>query len=191
MASYADNFTPRLKVKYMAAGITHTIMVRGIRGTSAVLMANKLAIIHDLFNNFAAQLADDFTFLQGDIALTDSDDWIPTSIPVQVVGTQAVAQFTPWQKITSTTHSGRSAGSRARYSMYGIKWDLANQGSDIDQIAYNGVVDSAEHAGVAANKILADAQLASNAGVAATFYTRMTVKPNDALLRKLRNGTIS
>ena len=191
MTSNAPTFSPRYRATYVAAGIQHNIQLRGLRGRTFLQMQSDGVILHDIFNNFATQLADDFAWLSADIALTDSDVWNPAEPPAAVTGVVEVAQFTPWQKITGTRHSGRAPTSRASYTMFGIHWDLANTGSDISQVAYNGIITAAEHAGVAANVLLANAYMRAASGTAATWYSRMTVKPNDALLRLVRKGIIT
>ena len=194
MTTYAPNFTPRLRVKYVPARLQHTIQVRGPRGTSFALMSNRCAVIHDVFNLWAPKLANDFAFISAEVALTDSEIWYPTDPPAAVTGSLAPSTFSPTQKITSTSFAGKAADSRARLSLFGIRWV---QGNPLDEApstfdgSYNGVITPAENALVSNTVTAITTQFFAVSGEATRWYPRATIKINDHLLKLVRRGTVS
>jgi len=191
LTTYAPSFSPRWRGKYVAAGVQHTIQLRKFRGATFSQVSDLSAVASVLFTNWATKLASDFAWLSAECALTDSDVFIPLPMPPAVVGVVNPVEFTPIQKITQVTHSGRAPGSKARFTMFGIFIEQSNSADDTTTIAYNGSITNAEFAGVGANKIEADGQLAAGSGQNAVFYSIVTVKPNDHLLKLVRRGTIA
>jgi hypothetical protein len=194
MTTYAPNFTPRLRVHYVAWGLHHTIQVRAPRGTGSGPLSDRRGPIHDIFNLWSIKLAEDFAFISAEYALTDSEVFYPLDPPLPVTGTVPATAVTPIQKITSTTFSGKGGDSRARFSLYGIKWVLAKQNtSDMgsDDGSYNGVIESSEMPLIGNTVDAATTQFYATSGASTFWYRRATVKPNDFLLRLVRRGTIS
>lgn len=185
MTTYAPNFTPRSRLKYFAAGIEHTIQMRAARGTVADVGAQKNSI-RACFNMMAALLADDFAWISAEYALTDSDDFFPTTLPAAVVGAVDVSTLSLQQRATSTNFNGRVAGSRAGIYFYGIVWE-DGQGSPRD----NGRVTPAEIPLIASVVAELSGQAHAGNGVQAIFHSYANIKVNDHLLKLLRRGTIS
>jgi hypothetical protein len=193
MGTYAPFFSPRWRSKYRCAGVVHTCQIRAVRSAGEAAVRNLAGTMHDLFNNWAILLCDDFEWIESSYALTDSDVFIPWTNPVAVTGTLAINLYSPQQKVTATTHSGRSAHSKAHFSIYGIHWDFGpGYPPPSDRDPFNGVVTGTENAAVLANQTLANGTpLASGAGEAALWYSQVTVKPNDYLWKQVRKGLIA
>jgi hypothetical protein len=187
MTSYAPNFTPRWRGKYVAAGVEHTIQLRTARGASFAALDTAGPHVSDVFSAFASLLADDFAWISAEIALTDSDVFSPGTIAPGVTGTVDATTFSPIQKITATSFTGRSPGSRGRVSLYGVQWFVDVSGVD----ASNGVVTTAEFGGVGTAAGLLSSFFAANNGLPSAFPGRATIKENDHLLRLVRRGIIS
>lgn len=187
MTTYAPTFTPRYRAKYRAGGLEHSVQIRGPRGASAISMTTRGNSLMAVFNDLSTRLADDFAWISADVALTDSDVWIPASTPGSVTGVIAVADMTIAQRITGTTFSGRAAGSKARLTLFGIQWVQATT----TEAGNDFVVQGSEDGGVAAAVIECSGQFYANSGAGALFYNRATIKPNDHLVKLARRGIIS
>lgn len=186
MTSYAPNYTPRIRLKYQAAGIEHTIQMRGARGTTAGGLDAQKGSIRACFNLGAANLADDFAWISAEYALTDSDDWFPTTLPAAVTGAAPIASFSLQHRATHTSFNGRVVGSRAAIYFYGFYWE---QG--VDTSADNGRVTPAEEAFVGDIATELSGQAHAGNGLQAIFHQYANIKVNDHLLKLLRRGTIS
>jgi len=186
MTTYAPNFTPRYRARYNAAGIEHTIQMRGARGESASAISGRATILHDIFLAAAATLADDFAWISADYALTDSDVFIPAVLPASVTGLKDVADFDLQQRCVSTGFVGRTGGSRAAIYMYGVWWSTVT-----GTPAENGRVTAAEWAPVTTIKAALDTNAHAGNGETAVWHAYANIKLNDHLLKLLRRGTIS
>jgi hypothetical protein len=186
MTSYAPTFTPRYRARYVAAGIIHTIQIRGPRGELAPALMARGSSLGTCFSTAATVLAEDFAWISADIALTDSDVWYPADLPSAAVGTIALTSFAPRHKITPTTFSGRAAGSRARISMYGLFWVDDPHGAE----GNNFIITPDENAIISAIATEASGHFRANSGMPATFYNRATIKPNDHLVKRVRQGIV-
>jgi hypothetical protein len=190
MPDYAPTYTPRLRVKYRAAGVEHTMLLRAARGASmATTISQRESIFHGIFNAVASLLADDFTFITEDWAATDSDVFIPTgSLPAAVTGALATTTWTPEQKVTATTLSGKGTdGVKIHVAMYGLYWDR----NDKTAPAANGLVTPGESTPVDNAIAAISGATTTISGTVATFYNQATIKTNDRLLKLVRRGTIS
>jgi len=186
MTSYAPNYTPRLRLKYQAAGIEHTIMMRAARGTSAGGLDAQKGSIRACFNFGASLLASDFAWISADYALTDSDDFFPTTLPAAVTGGQSAATFSLKQRCTSTNFNGRVSGSRAAIYFYGFWWE-----DGLDTAGDNGRVTPGEESFVGTIATELSGQAHAGNGLQAIFHQYANIKVNDHLLKLLRRGTIS
>lgn len=185
--NYADTYTKRYKVRYHAAGYNHTIQLRGLRDIDmGSFLSEASLLIGTLFNAYATNLADDFAFISGEYAEQDSSVFIPVAPPSGVTGLKAIALFLPIQQITSTTFSGKSNnGSKARISLFGVFWSLSTAGSAQDFLV-TALEDAPTSAVISAlNNAL---NIVAIDSLAATWYGRATIKPNDAWIRRARNG---
>jgi hypothetical protein len=186
MTTYAPNYTPRWRGRYLAGGIEHTIQVRTQRGQSAFITQGLGAFVRSLFFIYQDTLASDFAWLSAEYAVTDSDDFVPMSPPAAVVGGASLAGFSLKQRCTSTNFNGRAVGSRAALYLYGIQWD-----EGLSSIADNGRVSPAEDPNVTAVAAIATTNFFANSGTQATWHQYANIKVNDHLLKLLRRGTIS
>lgn len=186
MTTYAPNFTPRARLKYVAAGIEHTIMMRGPRGATADDLGDQFGSIRACFNFGATFLADDFAWISAEYALTDSDIFLPRDVPAAVSGTIDPTTMGLKQRVTSTSFNGRVAGSRAQIFFYGFKWT-----EGIGNPADNGRVTVAEAAFIGSIVSELSGQAHAGNGQQARFNGYANIKVNDFLLSKVRKGTIS
>lgn len=185
MTSYAPNYTPRMRLKYVAGGIEHTIMMRGPRGASAAALDAQKGSIRACFNFGAARLMDDFAWLSAEYALTDDDVFYPTTLPAAVVGAIPIVGLSAQRKVQSTNFNGRVAGSRAAIYFYGFSWEAG-----FGQAAENGRITPAEEAFVTSIANELSGQAHAGNGLQAIFHQYANVKVNDHLLKLLRRGII-
>jgi len=171
----------------VAAGVQHTIQVRFPRGTTGSSLASDVSAVHDLFQALNGALPSDLAFTAAEYALTDEDTFTPCAPPDAVTGALDPADYSPNQKITGTTFSGRSAGSRARVTVFGVFWDVNDPASP----AKNGIVTAAEVAAIGTAAAVCSTHFVANSGLAAAFAAQATIKENDHLLKLVRKGTIS
>lgn len=186
MTTYAPNYTPRYRARYVAAGIEHTIQVRGPRGSTGAEMTGLRLPLTGLFLTFADKLADDFTWIAADYALTDSDDFVATTIPEPVTGLVDAATFSLKQRCTSTNFNGRAVGSRASLYMYGILW-----ATGLGEAEDNGRVTGAEDGDITTAAAICSDNFKANSGTTPIWHAYANIKLNDHLLKLLRRGTIS
>lgn len=186
MTTYAPNYTPRVRIKYTAAGIEHTISMRAARGTDAAGLDAQVGSIRACFNFMADKLADDFAWISAEYALTDSDDFFPRGLPASVAGAVDPITFSLHQRVTSTNFNGRVAGSRAAIYFYGIWWSR-----DSGEPADNGRVTPLEDADIGTVATELSGQAHAGNGLQATFHQYANIKVNDHLLKLVRKGTIS
>jgi hypothetical protein len=187
MSSFASNFTPRWRGKYHAAGLDHTLQLRGARGTSFGTMDGYRDRAREIFDAIFALTADDFEWIESAIALTDSDFFTPGTTPV--IGTAPTfdaALFSKTQKATGTTFSGSAAGSRGRFTLFGIFWAMDTIGSDEE----DAVVTAAEVPAIGSIVGTANTFFHAGSGALAGWHARATIKVNDHLLKKVRSGVL-
>lgn len=188
MPSFAPQYTPRYRARYRAAGVEHSIQIRGPRGHSAFLMeVDGRNACFAVFNSITARLAVDHEWISAEVALTDEDTFSPAAVPAAVTGTVLVSSFTPVAKITAAAWSGRAPGSRSRVYAYGFLWVITSPGS----ISGDGLVTSGEEAGIATVATSLNGLARAGSGANAVWYNRVTVKPNDHLLKLVRRGIIT
>jgi len=190
MANYAVTATPRVIATYISAGIQHTMECRRPRGEApATSINNAHATMADFSGAFASLLPTDFLFVDSVYIPQDSDVSTPSgSLPGGPTGLIDPATYTGVMKVTATTMSGKSNGSKTKISIFGVFWDP----SDVAGPAANGKVTIAEDATVATAHTNLNSVAPTYAidGTIATFHPYATVKPNDKLLKLVRRGLI-
>jgi len=191
MTSYSPSYTSRYRAKYRACGIEHSIQLRKALGASFATTDLLAGTVHDLFNAFAAQMPVDLEFISGEVAEEGSDIFVPGTTPAAVTGLVAVADYTPFQKVTHTRFAGKAPGSRASCELYGIWWEYSNIASDANTIPYDGLATAAEWGVIGTAVALLNTQAFANSGQATVWYNRATVKVNDFWLRQVRSGGIT
>lgn len=189
MPDFAPNVTPRYKLHYRAVGRSHTTQVRGARGASFLSMeATGRAAFNSVFNALAAAMPVDLAFLSAEVALTDSDVFVPAALPTAVVGVQALATYTKQDSITHLRFSGRgSLGAKVNLSVFGRSFnpDILPAGPENDFLITPGEL---------ADVTAAITALQGTSGLVAidnspiSWRTSATIKVNDAWLRKVRQG---
>jgi hypothetical protein len=188
MTTFAPTFTPRWKGNYVAAGVQHSIQGRGPRGTTFSDMQFFAGFMNNLFGAVAAELADDFEWIDASIALTDSDVFLPaTTPPATVTGLVDTTGFAPRKRIRALTFSGRTSTGRARISMFGVMLDDDLATDD----AGDGIVTPAELAAIGTIVGILNTSYRGNSGELASYHNRGTYKENDHLLKLVRRGIIS
>lgn len=189
MTTFAPTFSPRWKGTYVAAGIEHTIQVRAGRGSSFSDMNAFAGIVNTVWNAMISVLASDFAWVQAEIALTDSDVFIPatTPSPLDDPGGADPSLFSPQARAYGLTFTGKSASARARFTLFGIL--LPTQAAAA--IGGDGLITPAEVAAVSTVVGIASTSFRAADGSTAAFHNRGTYKCNDHLLKLIRRGTIS
>lgn len=187
MTTYAPNFTPRYKLHYKVGNIEHTVQIRTPRGTD--LGGTEFAghALRDIWNGLAAYLLDDLVFLTAEVALTDSDVFGPASLPVAVTGTLDPADYNARERIRGLTWNGRSTGSKARFTLFGLMFP--DEGTGV--VGSDGLILGSEVAAITSGAATATTYFKAGSGNAAVFQGRATYKENDHLLSLVRKGTIS
>lgn len=193
MTSYSPSYTGRYRAHYKVAQIKHTIQFRKQLGASPTAVALLAGVAHDVFATWAADLCSDFVWLSAEQADEGSDIFYPSTLPVAVTATgDSPVAYTPFQKITHTRFSCRAAGSKGGFELYGIKWLYGAAGDDLNVVAYDGLLTSAEDARIATTIGFLNTQCFANSGNPSSAWNpSATVKVNDYWLRQLRKGAVS
>jgi len=189
MSTHAANFTGRYRAHYIAAGVQHSILIRAPRGADlATVITNGQNGAAGVFAPTTALLADDFAWLSAEVALEDTEIFDPAPTPSAVLGTVdfATGNWSARKRVSGLTFSGRSAGSRARFTLYGldINGDLSTD------IGANGIITVAEFSAIDGIVTSANTHNFAGNGEPASFYRRGTHKVNDKLLKLVRRGFI-
>jgi hypothetical protein len=188
MTTYAPTFTPRYRAGYIVAGIAHTITVRGARGGSFSAMEAARVYIAEVFDAVHGDMCSDLAFTSGEVALTDSDVFLPALAPdLLTAGGNSISDYSAIDKISAMTVTGKSQAGKARFSLYGLLF----LGSTPGDIGADGLVRPAELGGLATIVGIANTRFYGSDGTAAAYHTVATFKPNDHLLKLVRKGTIS
>ncbi len=189
MTTFAPTISPRWKGTYVAGGVQHTLQLRSPRGaTFADIDTFARAAAQTMFGAVLAFLADDYSWVQAEIALTDSDVFLPATTPtVASPGLVALSTFSATKKISAVTLTGKSATARARFSMFGLFIPADNPGD----IGEDGNLTPAELAGLATIIATANTNARAADGSQATYHSRATYKENDHLLKLVRRGIIT
>lgn len=183
MTTWAPDYTLRYKLRYLAGGYTHDMVVRGTSIGTAADLADMAADIETAFAAIEGNLFEDFTFQAASYALPNSNVFVPTTIiPTSPTGAIAVADYSARVKASAVAMSGRSATAKARIYFFGfVVTDQADGTPGGD-----GVVTGTEVVPILGFRALA-ANFANAAdGSTATYYPRFTIKVNDRWLRFIR-----
>jgi len=187
MTTYAPTFTPRLRVHYFAGRIAHSIQVRGPRGSSLATMGGLVDPVANCFIALAANLYNDFAWVSAEVALTDSEVFVPVPVSGLVpVGAIVLVAQSAVNRIRGLTVSGRAPGSRGRFTMFGL---FFNGSADTD-VAADGVITATEVPGMNTIAGIANTYFKANSGDSTVWYNRGTYKQNDHLLKLVRRGIV-
>lgn len=190
MPDFSPDATPRYVASYRAAGINHSIMLRGYRGEAGSLTESRATqALAFWYNTLAAALADDFTWLAAFYIPQDTNVSVPAATPAAVAGLVPVTSFSTIDKISHYTFAGKGVGgSKTSAKLYGHVKTL-----DVtpDNVYSDFILLGTESAPIAT--IVADLNARAFPAVdnsVALWYNRATLKINDAWLRRLRAGSI-
>lgn len=188
MTTYAPTFTSRWRGKYRAAGIQHTIQFRGPRGATFSTMDGYGFHAYNLFTALQDYLYDDFVWIAAEVALTDTEEFLPGTLPSGISGAAVDATLvSAVHKIKGLTFSGKASGSRARCTMFGLSFADSAPGG----VGANGIISPSEVAGIGTAITQLNAWGYANSGTLAVWHNQATYKENDHLLKLVRRGTIS
>jgi len=190
MADFAPNVTARYRLHYTCAGRSHSVLVRGARGTSfAGMEAIGISFFFGFFSALATIMFDDLAFTSAEVALTDSDLFFPAGVPAAVTGGIAIALASAQDSITHLTFSGRGTlGSKVSFHIYGVATnpDVLPTNVWSDFIAGGTEVGQIGDAVAVLNDAATDIVAVDNSKP--LFANRATVKVNDFWLRSVRRG---
>jgi hypothetical protein len=190
MADFAENFTPRYRAQYRAAGVVHTVGVRLVRGTAeGSIPAVGSSIIANVFAAFDSKLPDDFAFISAYYIRQDENIQVGTAtLPGFSPGAIPVADYSPVAKAISTIFSGRTAqGHTGKFIVFGVQWNIL----DPADASANGVVGIGESTEVAtARGALVSAGPPGIDNLGLNWYTQVTINIDDAVLKKVRRGLV-
>ena len=186
MNNWAPNTTARVRCHYLAASYNHTIQFRGLRDAAiGDVLSMAKSIAHTVFNEYITTLASDFTWISTEYAEQDSDVFVPTTNPTSITGGKTLVSYMPVHKMIATTFSGKtSGGTKGRFSLFGVYWDLLSSGDAADFIV-TALEDAATADVITACN---GAPLGAADGLTVNWYQRATIKPSDAWIRRVRNG---
>lgn len=189
MATYADNYTSRVRGDYIACGIPHRLQVRSPEPDMTAVVAEAFAnVINNYILSFEAVIADDWAWTGWAYAPADSDVFTPF-VPLladTIVGAVDYSTISGRRRVTAANHAARSALSTTRIYWFGLifnDWQAADPGGD-------GVLTPAEATALSGATGIVSGALATASGEAAIFYNRLTYKVNDRLFRLVKRGLI-
>ena len=190
MPDFAPSATPRYVLKYVSAGVEHTIMFRAARGTSnGALQTIGEGAADDLFDALSAIMPDDLAAISATLYPQDTDVGIPTGTPTLPAGAVDTSAWSAVQKIHHLTFSGKgTGGSKVNVKVYG-----ANIAETTTAIGGDGKLAPGESADVDAAVAALSAQSGLRAidnTAVAVWYPRVTFKTNDYWLRRARQGLV-
>lgn len=190
MADFSENFTPRYRAQYRAAGVVHTVGTRLVRGTAeGSIPAVGASIIANVFGAFDAKLPDDFAFISAYYIRQDESIQVGTAtLPTFTAGAIPVANYSPVAKAISTIFSGRTPqGHTGKFIIFGVQWNILDP---LDPSA-NGVVGVGESTEVAmARGALVSAGPPGIDNLGLSWYLQATINIDDGVLKKVRRGLV-
>ena len=148
MPAYAPNYTPRLKVRYRAAGANHTQTWRFPQvGVAGVNLAASVAAVQGIYDLLTPDMFDDWAVLDLSYADINSDVFLPTT-GLTAIGTVATAGEPPHIKAQAISFVGRSFGGQpAKFAQFGFAVTnvLAEQANDFrvspgESVSIDGVI---------------------------------------------------
>lgn len=188
MTTYAPTFTSRWRGTYRAGGIQHTIQFRGARGATYSTMDGYGFHAYTLFTALQDHLFDDFEWIAAEVALTDTEEFLPATLPSTISGAAIDGSaLSAKARIMGLTFSGKAAGSRARCTVFGTSFFDTGIGSP----GGDGIISPSDFGGISTAITQLNAWGYANSGAIASWHNRATYKENDHLLKLVRRGTIS
>lgn len=189
---FAPDATPRMKVFYTSAGITHSMQVRSHRDSSPTIFILTAAdYITAFVTALQSVLPTDFHFTSATYTPQDSDVSVPVGKPADPTGAIDPDDMSKQDKISHLTFRGKSSGgSKASIKVFGVQFspDTAPPEVESDFIFSPGESTPLDNAvGVLAASTLLSA--VDNNGI--VWYDTVNLKVNDHYLRLARRGLIN
>lgn len=179
MAPLIESNTPRVKTKYRAFGLEHTVITRYSRGTTGAAAQTQNAAFWDgIMASFPdGMIAADFQWLSVDFAPEDSNVFNPAgTLPSNPSGTVLTTAISRAKWATHTKFNGRGGGRNYSFELFGILWADELPTDD----ASDGLVTSLESPEIQqCLVVLSSSSLVTIANIVAAWKPRANIKVND------------
>lgn len=185
---FSPDFTSRVIYKYVAAGRTHNLMMRGRLGESAVVTVDRTD------NAFVQLLADLEDFLPSDLAIISStyigegsSVGFPTTPPPIAPGSNDAATYSKQDSITHFTFQGRTVGgTKSNFKLYAIQVNPdVDPPADESDFRFNPGEDLRIDLAISN---LNTSGLPGVDGLVVAWHSFVNIKVNDYWLKKVRAG---
>lgn len=189
MPDFAPDFTPRYRVQYVSAGLTHWIMLRGFRDESESATGVRVRdALFDTIAPMAAFLCDDFEWISAEYIPQDTNIGVPDSLPAAITGTVAISTMSREDKIRSIGYVGRSGSTPMRLFVFGCQF----QTDDLPEgVEAKFRISAADLSNVATSIAALDgAGCPANNNFPGHYHNYVNLKVNDHLLKFVRRGLI-
>lgn len=189
MTAYAPNFTARVRVRYRAAGATHTQTWRcPAAGTLDINIATLRAAIENIWSDLQPVLYDDVSCLAVTFARENSNIFLPTD-PIIISGDIALPTDNPKIKAFAVSLVGRTAqGQPAKEFFYGISEGISEDVGFSNYRINAGETPDVDAAIATANGFFAGLVMCGSDGTGVTWYSYANSKPNDYWVKRVRQG---
>ena len=129
---FAQNWTPRIRLHYSVHSRDHVLQVRAARGANLTEINSMLAKLAAFISAGAGMLYSDWLATSAEYALTDSDVFLPLTVPSISTGALSTSGRPASQRALGLTLIGRGAnGSKWKMTLFGTgNLVAASQGDD-------------------------------------------------------------
>lgn len=121
MPDYAPNYTARYRMRYSVGGANHTSTIRpaGSSDDPAAIAGAGAAIFTDVLTALAPMLSDDFTVLGADVAVANSDIFLPAATVPVGTGSLGTTLDAGWVPMNLSFVGRTTAGGRGLFRIFG------------------------------------------------------------------------
>lgn len=187
MADYAPHYTPRYRMRYRVLGQVHTATIRFPRGSTTV-SSEGAAFFTDLLDVFGLRLMSDFSILGADVALTDSNVFLPAANLPVLNDTSAAAGDESYKPVY-VSFVGRSiAGHRAVMFLYGLAFSPNSAENTANDYRIQSTEDNAVLQAVSVFNGVTGIDLVANDNNDVVWYPYVNVGFNAYYQKKARRG---
>lgn len=122
MPDFAPNYTARYRVRYQVGGAVHTSQLRCLPAsqTNAAISSIGSAVFTDIFTALGPAMSDDLTILGADMALRDSDIFLPAEVLPIGAGSVGSVLDKGWSPVNLSFVGRSAAGGRAVFRIFGV-----------------------------------------------------------------------
>lgn len=122
MADYAPNYTARYRVRYSVADTVHSMTIRpdADQDDAAAIAGAGAAVVTDVLTAMSSMLSTDFTILGADVAVVNSDVFLPAATLPVGVGTAGSDLDSGWKPMNVSFVGRSTTGGRAIFHLYGV-----------------------------------------------------------------------